>query len=293
MPRRQRVPRAWLGLRPHHARRLWLPWLANFFADRGTHLAAMIAYYALLSLIPLLFLLLAPLQFVGTQTDSSFLIRQIQQAVPNQSVDDIVRFVNTLRGNASTLGLIGFFFLLWSSLGLLSAVASAINIIYEVPNRSFLDQKLRILALVTLAVAGLMAAVILVTAAGAWAAGFSDTLLGLFSVERAVGVIFTSSVTVAFLWAVYRHLPNTPMTSREVVPGIVFATIAFQASFQLLPSYVRVVETIPTLKALGGIVVLLVWFFLMANILLLGAEINWWYGPGRRAHEQDDGVGLA
>jgi membrane protein len=294
MPRRQRGPRAWLGLRPHHARRLWLPWLANFFADRGTHLAAMIAYYALLSLIPLLFLLLAPLQFVGTQTDSSFLIQQVQHAVPNQSVDDIVQVVNTLRDNASTLGLIGFFGLLWSSLGLLSAIASAINIIYEVPNRSFLDQKLRILALVMLAICGLMAGVILITTAGAWAENFSDTFFGVLSVERAFGVLFTSIVTVVFLWAVYCHLPNTPVTSREVIPGIAFATIAFQASFQLLPWYVRAVETIPTLKALGGIVVLLVWFFLMANILLLGAEINWWYGRGRVVMaEEETGVGLA
>ena len=41
------------------------------------------------------------------------------------------------------------------------------------------------------------------------------------------------------------------------------------------------IGTVATLKALGGIVVLLVWFFLMGNILLLGAEINWWYGRGR------------
>ena len=40
----------------------------------------MIAYYALLSFVPLLFLLLFPLQFVGQQTESSFLIRQLSQA---------------------------------------------------------------------------------------------------------------------------------------------------------------------------------------------------------------------
>ena len=59
----RRGPRSWLGLRPRHRRAPHLPWLVNFFADRGTHLAAMIAYYALLSFVPLLFLLLFPLPF--------------------------------------------------------------------------------------------------------------------------------------------------------------------------------------------------------------------------------------
>ncbi len=85
-----RGSRSWLGLRPHHRRAPHLPWLVNFFNDRGTHLAAMIAYYALLSFVPLLFLLLFPLQFVGQQTESSFLIRQLSQAFPGQSVSDIV-----------------------------------------------------------------------------------------------------------------------------------------------------------------------------------------------------------
>ena len=62
-----RGSRSWLGLRPHHRRARHLPWLVNFFGDRGTHLAAMIAYYALLSFVPLLFLLLFPLRSSGSR----------------------------------------------------------------------------------------------------------------------------------------------------------------------------------------------------------------------------------
>ena len=45
--------------------------------------------------------------------------------------------------------------LLWSSLGLLSAIGSALNIIYEVPNRPFLQQKAQTLVLVLGAIVGL------------------------------------------------------------------------------------------------------------------------------------------
>jgi uncharacterized BrkB/YihY/UPF0761 family membrane protein len=49
--------------------------LSKFFADRGTHLAAMIAYFALLSLVPLLFLALALLGLVHQADQNSFFVR--------------------------------------------------------------------------------------------------------------------------------------------------------------------------------------------------------------------------
>ena len=57
---------------------------AKFFADRGTHLAAMIAYFALLSFVPLLFLALALLGFAGRADESSFLVTELQQGVPDE-----------------------------------------------------------------------------------------------------------------------------------------------------------------------------------------------------------------
>ena len=276
-----RGPRSWLGLRPRHGRAPHLPWLVNFFADRGTHLAAMIAYYALLSFVPLLFLMLFPLQFIGQQNESSFLIRQLAQAFPGSSVDDIVQVVNDLRGPASTLGLIGLLLLLWSALGLLSAIGSALNIIYEVPNRPFLQQKAQTLLLVFGAIVGLITLLTLTTALSAWAKSYANTVFGLVSIEELVGLGFSSITMVAFLFVLYRYMPNTSVTSREVVPGVVFSTVTMQAGFFALPLYLDAIDTVASLKALGGIVVLLVWFFIMANILLLGAEINWWYGRGR------------
>lgn len=283
----QRGSRSWLGLRPHHHRAPHLPWLVNFFNDRGTHLAAMIAYYALLSFVPLLFLLLFPLQFVGQQTESSFLIRQLSQAFPGQSVSDIVQVVNDLRGPASTLGLIGLVILLWSSLGLLSAIGSALNIIYEVPNRPFLQQKAQTLVLVLGSIIGLFTLLTATTALSAWAKDYTNTVFGLLSIEELLGLMFSSIVTVAFLFVVYRYVPNTTVTSKEVLPGVIFSTVTMQAGFFFLPLYVDVIDTVASLKALGGIVVLLIWFFLMGNILLLGAEINWWYGRGRHGVQRN------
>jgi uncharacterized BrkB/YihY/UPF0761 family membrane protein len=60
--------------------------LAKFFADRGTHLAAMIAYFALLSFVPLLFLALSLLGLAGRFDESSFLIHELERAFPGTEV---------------------------------------------------------------------------------------------------------------------------------------------------------------------------------------------------------------
>ena len=54
----------------------------KFFADRGTHLAAMVAYFALLSFVPLTFLALSLLGLTGRADESTFLVRQITRALP-------------------------------------------------------------------------------------------------------------------------------------------------------------------------------------------------------------------
>src|SRR5437870_4166738 len=130
----------------------------KFFADRGTHLAAMIAYFALLSFVPLTFLSLSLLGLTGRADESSFLVKEIEKTLPGTPIDQIISLVHTVQDNATALGIVGGAALLWTSLSLFSVLESAFNIVYERPNRSFLRGKgialvLMISSLVTLFVA--------------------------------------------------------------------------------------------------------------------------------------------
>jgi membrane protein len=270
-----------LVLAERRPRRPHMPWLANFFADRCSHLAAMIAYYALLSFVPLLFLAVSALQFAGRQDASSVLVRQLHQALPGQSVDDIVRVVNDLRTQAPALGLIGVVGVVWSALGFLSAVASALNIVYEVPNRPFLRHKLRVAVIVIGFSLALLVSATVVAFVDAWARHYRPAVLGILTLQQLASLVFSTLVTAGFLFVCYRYLPDTNVTNGEVLPGVIFATFALQLSFEALPLYIRLVKTVPSLKALGGLAVLLIWFYLMGNLVMLGAEMNWWYGRGR------------
>src|SRR4051795_6764680 len=115
--------------------------IAKFYADRGPHLAAMVAYFALLSFVPLLFLALSLLGLAGRFDESSFLIHELERAFPGTSLDTILKAVRSIQRNATALGIVGGAFLLWSSLSLFSVLESAFNIVYDRPNRGFLRGK--------------------------------------------------------------------------------------------------------------------------------------------------------
>src|SRR5437868_6772243 len=165
---------------------------AKFFADRGTHLAAMVAYFALLSFVPLTFLALSLLGLAHRADASDFLVRELSRAFPTTSLKSILTLVHRVEDNAATLGIIGGVALLWSSLSLFSALESVFNIVYARPNRSFLHGK------------GIAATVMVAT----------------------VTTLFASLVV-------------------------------------------------------GGPVILLLWLYLMANVIVFGAELNWWQAEQR------------
>ena len=77
-----------------------------------------------------------------------------------------------------------------------------------------------------------------------------------------------------------------------MLPGAIFASVLLQTSFQILPVFLRYAEINPVLKAFGSPAILLVWLYVMANVLVFGAELNWWRQYGREELEEEP-VGLA
>ena len=78
-----------------------------------------------------------------------------------------------------------------------------------------------------------------------------------------------------FLVCAYRYLTNDEITIRETLPGAIVATVALTATFQVLPIYIRLSSHVPVAQAVGGPVLLLIWLFVMSNVIVFGAEVNW------------------
>ena len=266
--------------------------LMKYQADRGPQLAAMIAYYALLAFVPLMFLTVSMLGLFGRVDESTYLVRELSRMFPESSVSTIVRAVNEIRANATVIGLVGLGLLLWSSLGLFGALESAVNIGYGRPNRSFLRGK-------ALA-AALMIGLLVVLFAGLVVGSFGQTQLsrhapgvaGNGAAALLLSVAAQAAASFAFLFVSYYLLTNVPHTMRDVLPGALAATAVLTVTFQVLPLYLDLAQDSPALQAFGGPIILLVWLYLMANVIVLGAELNWWYAR-RRARLGEGLPGLA
>src|SRR6478752_5024559 len=232
--------------------------LGKFYDDRGPHLAAMIAYFALLSFVPLLFLTISLLSLAGRPDESSYLVTELKRAFPGSSISSIVHAVRAIQNHATALGIVGAVGLLWTSLSLFSVLESAFNIVYGQPNRSFLRGKL-----------------------------------------LAVGLMLVSLVTLFFGLLAgsigFDLLTNVEHSFRDVLPGAVVAAVLLEASFQVLPIYVRYSNNVVALKAFGGPALLLVWLYVMANVIVFGAEVNWRYAEKHRppTADEQEAAGLA
>jgi uncharacterized BrkB/YihY/UPF0761 family membrane protein len=209
---------------------------SKFFADRGTHLAAMIAYFALLSFVPLLFLALALFGLSGRVDESSYFVTELQKIFPGASISSIV---------------------------------------YGRPNRGFLHGKALAIVFMLGSLVALFAGLVVGGVGAHLLNRFAPGFLGNTIVANILSVIVSSIGIFVFLISAYRYLTNARLTFREVLPGAIVATVALEATFQVLPYYLRLSKHVPAAQAFGGPVLLLIWLFVMANVIVFGAEINW------------------
>jgi membrane protein len=260
----------------------------KFFADRGTHLAAMVAYFALLSFVPLVFLALSLFGLAHGAHASDFFIKELKHAFPGTSVEEIVHLVRRVQNNAAALGIIGGVGLLWSSTSFFSALESAFNIVYGLPNRRFLHGKG--------IAAALMASVLTTLFVSLVVGAFGGSVLShhlRFADSAAVAYIVSIGASLAgvfvFLLVIYYWLPNTEVGWMEALPGAITCSVVLEVSFLALPFFVRHASVNITLRTLGGPAILIVWLYVMANVVVFGAEINWWW----RERQQEPSPALA
>jgi membrane protein len=253
----------------------------TFFAVRGTHLAAMVAYFALASVVPLVFLALAILGFFGRVDESSALVTYLSDLLPSRSVDEIVGAVRGVQENARKLGIIGGVFLLWSSLSLFSSLESAFNVVYGLPNRPFLRGKALAFVYMAASLVVLFAGLVVGTFGAGVLERYAPGVVGNEEVGLAVTVAASAAALFLFLLSAYFRLTNARLTRREVLPGAVLGAVVLEAALQALPVFVSLSGDLLTLRALGATFLLLVWLYVLANVIVFGAALNWQLTYGR------------
>jgi len=152
---------------------------------------------------------------------------------------------------------------------------SAFNIVYGRPNRSFLHGKALAIVFMLASLVTLFAGLLAGSLGAHFLNRYAPGVLGNSVVAYAISVVVSTVSIFLFLVSAYRYLTNTTLTVREVLPGGIVATVALEATFQVLPVYLRLSKHVPAALAFGGPVLLLIWLYVMANVIVFGAEFNW------------------
>lgn len=247
--------------------------------DNVTLVAAGVAFYALLALFPAL---AAAVTLYGLIGDPGAIAQQVRDlAVLPPDAREIVldQLRNLTAPSATALGVglvlsLGLAF--WSASQAAKALVSAMNIAYDArEERGFL--RTNALALL-LTVSGIVGGVLVV----AVLAGIPVLLriLGAGSIAS-LGVTVLSWAALllglhALLACLYRYGPSRePAGWRSVTPGSAFATVLWALGSSVFSVYVsRLGSYNETYGSLGAVVVLLMWFWISAVAVILGAELN-------------------
>lgn len=245
--------------------------LYKYFEDFGPYLAALIAYYAFVSLFPLLLLLATVLGFVlaGDPALQQQLLHSALAEFP--VVGDQLGEPKRLGGG--TVGLvIGILGALYGGLGVAQATQYAMNTAWRVPRNSRPNPfKARGRSLILLGVAGL--SVIGTTALSTL--GTPGT--GSFAIGAKIGTLAAAvAINVGLFIFLFRFATSRPLSVRDVLPGAVAAAVAWQ----LLQSFgvFYVAHVVKKASATNGVFALvlgmLAFLYITAAVVVLCVDIN-------------------
>jgi YihY family inner membrane protein len=236
--------------------------------DAGKH-AALLAYYAFLSLFPLLLVFVTLLGY-ALANDKALQQRVIDTVISQFPVAgrQIRDSISTIQG--SGLGLVvGIVGTLWGGLGITNSAQDAMNTVWAVPRRdrpNFWWRLARSLGVLLLLVAGIFAATAL---AGLGALGLGD-LSRMLSLAGAV------LVNLLLLTVIFQLLIASRQRWRHLLPGAAVAAVGWSV-LQALGAYFfeRQLAQANLVYGVFAIVIgLLSWLYLSAQLVLYAAEIN-------------------
>lgn len=248
--------------------------------DNISIVAAGIAFFGILSIFPALAALLTLYGLVASPQDVTGQIQTVAGMLPpdvQQIIQDQLQRVASASGGALGFGaIVGLLAALWSASKGMKALVTGIDIAYdEREERGFVKRTLVVLGLTLGAIVFVIVALGVITVVPAVVAA-----LGLpAAVEWAVLLGRWPLLVVLVMLAlavVYRVAPDRDEPQwRWVTPGSALAAVLWIVGSILFSLYVRNFGSYnESYGALAGVVMLLLWLYLSAFVVLLGAEVN-------------------
>lgn len=241
----------------------------KFAEDKSSNLAAMMAFWAFFSIFPLMLAAVTVLGYVLPEQDKQRVMEQIAGYMPLLDTSSI----GGLNGSLFAL-IFGLLAALWSGSAVVRITQDAFNSVWEVPQverpKIVESVKRSLLALCTIGL-GLVASTFLI----GFVAGDNPTI-DLGPLGRLLGFAAAIIVDIGLFVLAFRLLTDRAITTKDVLPGAVFAGVCFWA-LQTLSSIIitrHLSGAQETYGTFATVITILWWFYLQSQLTLLGAQVN-------------------
>ena len=264
---------------------LRLAWIAfmRFHAHSGPDRAAAVAYYALLSLLPLLIFAISIGVAVAGSFDeaynaSVYLLQGVVVHLDTATMDRLRLFIE----QSVRFKWISILILAWTARRSFNSLFSALEVVFEVPGRGFAGGNLIALAMVGLTGAGLMFSLALTTVRATVEGTFARYAPVIITetgfLHRLLDVLLTQVVPIAiamtFFFMVYRIVPRRVVSTRFAFEGAALATLLWELAKAGFAYHVRNLAHYAGLYGtLEGLIVLALWMELSVSIILYCGEV--------------------
>lgn len=250
--------------------------------QRVTFLAASVAYYAFISLIPALLLLVAIASIVFGETFAATVLDVSREFLTPTGQDAVGTAIASAEGRSGAT-VLSAIVLIWATLKVFTGLDTAFLQVYGVEERVTLVDQLVDAAAVALGI-GVGIGVMVVT-------GTAIAALDVLPGRELIGIALLPAVLTLVFLPMYYVLPYPEVTIREALPGAAFAAVswtALQAGFQV---YAANAGQYQVYGVIGGVLLLVTWLYFAAIVVIVGAVINVVLATGREIGFADDGGG--
>ena len=248
------------------------------YEENLTGMAGMVAYNLLLSIFPfaLVALFIAGRVLRSEELQASVLA-DLQRIFPTAADSTLSEGVRRLQQTSPTVGIAAVVGSIWFGSSFWGALDTAFCRIYHCECRTWVKQKLFAVGMFAVMLLFVAVTVLVPAAQALLASGARDLPLGLSDVKGLVYWVTISIGVVALfvtLCVIYRVVPKARMPWTAVWPGALGATVAIGVVDLGFPLYLDNVSTLRIGTSAVFVLIALVWFYVIALILLAGAVVN-------------------
>jgi membrane protein len=266
--------------------------VTNFIDDNALSRGASIAYYTLFAIAPVLLIIVAIAGLaLGHDAAEGAIVNQLGGLMGEATAKAIEEMIKSAADRSSGViaSIIGIGALILAATGVFGEVQSSLNAVWKAKARSSTLSRLvraRLASLGLVLTSGFLLTVSLAVSAALQ--GLSKYLEGLFPESELTLHVFDFLISTALLSAmfaaIYKVLPDKPITWRDVAIGAVVTTLLFDAGKYLIALYIGQSNIASSYGAAGGLIVLLLWIYYTAQIFLFGAEFSHAYAQRFGSH---------